>query len=193
MYFSFFLGKQKEFKDLEDEEEINSVRLKGLSQERGNLDKQVTNKKVELIKREDVAVSNDQKLVSIEREIARIKGTMSLDNRAELKSQLENFKLELDSRSAEKRNLDHLVHKMMCEVKRVKRDIEFVDKGKNDYTTKLEEVILVNESCEREQKNLHSKVEALLLDEKTLKLTGQVSHHHLKVTARWLLRFACFG
>ena len=170
-FFYVFVGKQKEFKDLNDQEEVNSIRLKGLTQERGNLDKQVTNKKVELIKREDVAVANDQKLVSIEREIARIKGTMSLDNRAELKATLENFKLELDSRSAEKRNLDHLVHKMMCEVKRVKRDIETIDRSQNDYTAKLEEVILVNESCEREQKQLHAKVDALLLDEKTLKLT----------------------
>ena len=41
---------------------------------------------------------------------------MSLDNRAELKSTLENFKIELESRQMEKRNMDHLVHKMMSEV-----------------------------------------------------------------------------
>ena len=39
--------------------------------------RQVTEKKTELIKREDVAVANDQRLVSIEREIARIKGKVT--------------------------------------------------------------------------------------------------------------------
>ena len=39
--------------------------------------RQVTEKKTELIKREDVAVANDQRLVSIEREIARIKGKIT--------------------------------------------------------------------------------------------------------------------
>ena len=40
--------------------------------------RQVTEKKTELIKREDVAVANDQRLVSIEREIARIKGKVTM-------------------------------------------------------------------------------------------------------------------
>ena len=40
--------------------------------------RQVTEKKTELIKREDVAVANDQRLVSIEREIARIKGKVTI-------------------------------------------------------------------------------------------------------------------
>ena len=40
--------------------------------------RQVTEKKTELIKREDVAVANDQRLVSIEREIARIKGKFTI-------------------------------------------------------------------------------------------------------------------
>ena len=133
--------------------------------------RQVTEKKTELIKREDVAVANDQRLVSIEREIARIKGTMSLDNRTELKAMLENFKLELESRQAEKRNLDHLLHKMMCEVKRVSKDVDFISKNQADITSKLEEVMLVNESCEREHKKIISKVENMLLEEKVLKLT----------------------
>ena len=131
----------------------------------------MTEKKTELIKREDVAVANDQRLVSIEREIARIKGTMSLDNRTELKAMLENFKLELESRQAEKRNLDHLLHKMMCEVKRVSKDVDFISKNQADITSKLEEVMLVNESCEREHKKIISKVENMLLEEKVLKLT----------------------
>ena len=100
-----------------------------------------------------------------------IKGTMSLDNRAELRAMLENFKLELESRQAEKRNLDHLLHKMMCEVKRVSKDIEFISKNQAEITSKLEEVMLVNESCEREHKKTIAKVENLLLEEKVLKLT----------------------
>ena len=100
-----------------------------------------------------------------------IKGTMSLDNRAELRAMLDNFKLELESRQAEKRNLDHLLHKMMCEVKRVSKDIEFISKNQAEITSKLEEVMLVNESCEREHKKTIAKVENLLLEEKVLKLT----------------------
>ena len=100
-----------------------------------------------------------------------IKGTMSLDNRAELRAMLENFKLELESRQAEKRNLDHLLHKMMCEVKRVSKDIEFISKNQAEITSKLEEVMLVNESCEREHKKIIAKVENMLLEEKVLKLT----------------------
>ena len=100
-----------------------------------------------------------------------IQGTMSLDNRAELRAMLENFKLELESRQAEKRNLDHLLHKMMCEVKRVSKDIEFISKNQAEITSKLEEVMLVNESCEREHKKTIAKVENLLLEEKVLKLT----------------------
>ena len=96
---------------------------------------------------------------------------MSLDNRAELRAMLENFKLELESRQAEKRNLDHLLHKMMCEVKRVSKDIEFISKNQAEITSKLEEVMLVNESCEREHKKTIAKVENMLLEEKVLKLT----------------------
>ena len=96
---------------------------------------------------------------------------MSLDNRAELRAMLENFKLELESRQAEKRNLDHLLHKMMCEVKRVSKDIEFISKNQDEITSKLEEVMLVNESCEREHKKIIAKVENMLLEEKVLKLT----------------------
>ncbi len=165
------LAKQKEYKDISDEEEINGIRLKGLIQEHKNIDKQIGDRKAELIRREDVAVANDQRLVRIEREIARIKGTLSLDNRAELKAMLENFKLELDSRLVEKRNLDHLVHRMMCEVKKVKKDLESIDKNHTDVNAKLEEVMLVNESCSREHKQLNSQVEQMLLEEKVLKLT----------------------
>ena len=106
-----------------------------------------------------------------EREIARIKGTMSLDNRAELKSTLENFKIELESRQMEKRNMDHLVHKMMSEVKKVHKDIENTRNSHGDFTSKLEEILLVNESCNREHKQLLTKVEGMLLEERSLKLT----------------------
>ena len=139
--------------------------------ERGNLDNQFQDRKVELIKREDVAVANDQRLVSLEREIARIKGTMSLDNRAELKATLENFKVELESRQLEKRNMDHLVHKMMSEVKKVHKDMDNVKKSHESYNSKLEEILLINESCDRENKQLRAKVENMLYDEKSLKLT----------------------
>lgn len=165
------LAKQKEYKDVCDEEEINNIKLRGLVQEQKNLDRQVMEKKADLIKREDVAVANDQRLVKLEREIARIRGTLTLDNRSELKAMLENFKLELDSRLNEKRNLDHLLHKMMCEVKKVKKDISNIGKTQGEVTSKLEEVLLVNESCQREHKHFNGKVEAMLLEEKALKLT----------------------
>ena len=106
-----------------------------------------------------------------EREIARIKGTMSLDNRAELKSTLENFKIELESRQMEKRNMDHLVHRMMSEVKKVHKDIDNTKNSHGDFTSKLEEILLINESCNREHKQLLTKVEGMLLDERSLKLT----------------------
>ena len=106
-----------------------------------------------------------------EREIARIKGTMSLDNRAELKSTLENFKIELESRQMEKRNMDHLVHKMMSEVKKVHKDIDNTKNSYGDFTSKLEEILLINESCNREHKQLLTKVEGMLLEERSLKLT----------------------
>ena len=106
-----------------------------------------------------------------EREIARIKGTMSLDNRAELKSTLENFKIELESRQMEKRNMDHLVHRMMSEVKKVHKDIDNTKNSHGDFTSKLEEILLINESCNREHKQLLTKVEGMLLEERSLKLT----------------------
>lgn len=96
---------------------------------------------------------------------------MSLDNRAELKSTLENFKIELESRQMEKRNMDHLVHKMMSEVKKVHKDIENTRNSHGDFTSKLEEILLVNESCNREHKQLLNKVEGMLLEERSLKLT----------------------
>ena len=96
---------------------------------------------------------------------------MSLDNRAELKSTLENFKIELESRIMEKRNMDHIVHKMMSEVKKVNKEIGSMKNDHGSYTSKLEEILLINESCEREHKQLLLKVEGMILEEKSLKLT----------------------
>ena len=44
---------------------IYRLRLKALTLERSNLDDQFQEKKVDLIKREDVAVASDQRLVSL--------------------------------------------------------------------------------------------------------------------------------
>ena len=47
---------------MSDQEDIYRLRLKALMLERSNLDDQFQDRKVELIKREDVAVASDQRL-----------------------------------------------------------------------------------------------------------------------------------
>ena len=112
---------------------------------------------------------------------------MSLDNRAELKSTLENFKIELESRQMEKRNMDHLVHKMMSEVKKVHKDIENTRNSHGDFTSKLEEILLVNESCNREHKQLLTKVEGMLLEERSLKLRSKLKTNELNESFHLIL------
>ncbi len=174
------LAKKKDFKDLIDEEDTNAIQIQALMLEQTNLNKQINTKKEMLIAREDIAVSSDQKLASIEREIARVKGIIADENRVELKARLDIFKVELSARQAEKRNMDHMVHKMMAEVKRVAKEIKTIDTNCESVNKKLEEVQLVNETCDREHKILFDKVEALLLEEKMLKLTEKRAKEELE-------------
>ena len=121
------LDKEKVLKDLSTTEEANSLRLHGLSLELKNIFRKTKSTKAELAKKEDIAIANNYTLSQIERELAFLRGTQAEVNRGKLKESIDQCKVELETRNSDKRNLDHLVHKMNSEVRKVRRDIEAVN------------------------------------------------------------------
>ena len=121
------LEKEKVLKDLSAAEEANSLRLHGLNLEIKNISRKTKTRKADLAKKEDIAIANNYILSQIERELAHLRGTQAEVNRGKLKESIDQCKVELETRNSDKRNLDHLVHKMASEVRKVRRDIEAIN------------------------------------------------------------------
>ena len=94
--------------------------------EKGNLGRQLKETTDVLLKKEEMVLTTSYTLGQLEKEIGRLKGCEI--NRSELKAVLDSLKQELESRLSDKRNLDHLVHKMLADVGKVSRDLEKCEK-----------------------------------------------------------------
>ena len=171
---------EKDLYELEVEDAIIEERLKGLRLEKRNASKKLKNKSLELTKKEETNLSMGYALSQLERELSRLKGGLSDGNRAELKANLDLAKSDLELRLSDKRNLDHLVHKMMSDAKKVKLSINQLTKQQEKVKLELEQVNLENETCVKEHKQEEQNVEALLLEEKMLKLNERKAKENLE-------------
>ena len=66
---------------LRDEVAVMKMKTKAFALERARSMAQIKERKAELAKREELAIANDHKVAELERKIARMKGTMSPENR----------------------------------------------------------------------------------------------------------------
>ena len=174
------VAKEKVLKDLENCVEANNLRIQGLALEIKNISKKTLSTRIDLSKKEDIAIANNYKLAQIERELAQIRGTQADINRAKLKENIEQSKLELENRLSDKRNLDHLVHKMASDVRKVRRDIEMINGQQDRIRASLEKVTVINESCERERTKLEESLGVLLMDQKMMKVTEKKAREELE-------------
>ena len=174
------VAKEKVLKDLVNCVEANNLRIQGLALEIKNISKKTLSTRIDLSKKEDIAITNNYKLAQIERELAQIRGTQADINRAKLKENIEQSKLELENRLSDKRNLDHLVHKMASDVRKVRRDIEMINGQQDRIRASLEKVTVINESCERERTKLEESLGVLLMDQKMMKVTEKKAREELE-------------
>ena len=174
------VAKEKVLKDLVNCVEANNLRIQGLALEIKNISKKTLSTRIDLSKKEDIAIANNYKLAQIERELAQIRGTQADINRAKLKENIEQSKLELENRLSDKRNLDHLVHKMASDVRKVRRDIEMINGQQDRIRASLEKVTVINESCERERTKLEESLGVLLMDQKMMKVTEKKAREELE-------------
>ena len=174
------VSAEKDLYQLEVEDSILEERLKGLRLEKRNASKKLKNKSLDLTKKEETNLLMGHALSQLERELSRLKGGLSDVNRAELKASLDLAKSDLELRLSDKRNLDHLVHKMMADVKKVKLSINQLNKQQEKVKLELEQVNLENETCVKEHKQEEQNVEALLLEEKMLKLNERKAKENLE-------------
>ncbi len=173
---------EQSLKELRDELGVVRMRTKAFALERDRASEAIAGHKGELAKKEELAAANDFKISQLERRIAKMKGTMSPENRAELKKELDALKAELAEKSADKRNVDHLLHKIASEVRKMSRAIEQLEKEKETLGSKLEEVTLETETSKKHHKLSTEKVEALLLEEKLLMVNEKKARQELKET-----------
>ena len=164
------IAAEKDLYELHLEDGALEERLRGLNLEKKNVTKKVKTKSLELTKKEETNLSIGYTLSQLDGEISRLKGGLSDANRAELKANLDVAKSDLELRLSDKRNLDHLVHKMMADVKKVNSSINQLTKQQEKVKLELEQVNLENDTCIKEHKQVEQTVEALLLEEKMLKL-----------------------
>ena len=155
--------------DLKASESTNNIALKGIKIEKSNLSKSAKAKTEILLKNEEILLASNYTLSKVEKELARIKGEEV--NRAKLKADLDSLKTVLDSRLADKRNLDHLVHKMLADVKKVTHDLKVIGDQEAKVKAELEKIHMENESCNKEKKAIGERVESLLLEEKMMKVS----------------------
>ena len=174
------VAKEKVLKDLVNCVEANNLRIQGLALEIKNISKKTLSTRIDLSKKEDIAIANNYKLAQIERELAQIRGTQADINRAKLKENIDQSKLELENRLSDKRNLDHLVHKMASDVRKVRRDIEMINGQQDRIRASLEKVTVINESCERERTKLEESLGVLLMDQKMMKVTEKKAREELE-------------
>ena len=178
---------EKELHELQVEDDACEERLKGLRLEKTNITVKVKSKSSELNKKEETNLSMGYALSQLEREISRLKGGLTDTNRAELKANLDIAKSDLEIRLSDKRNLDHLVHKMMSDVKKVNISINQLTKQQEKVKLELEQIHLENDTCNREHKEVEQKVEALLLEEKMMKLNERKAKQALEELNQELL------
>ena len=174
------IAAEKELYELEVEDGALQERLKGLRLEKRNVTKKLKLKSLELTKKEETNLSMGYALSQLERELSRLKGGLSDANRTEIKANLDIAKSDLELKQSDKRNLDHLVHKMMADVKKVNISINHLTKQQESVKLELEQVNLENETCVREHKQVEQNVEALLLEEKMLKLNERKAKENLE-------------
>ena len=136
--------------------------------EKSNLSRHLKDTTEVLLNKEEMVLTTSYTLGQLEKEINRLKGCEI--NRSELKAVLDHLKRELESRLSDKRNLDHLVHKMLADVGKVTRDLEKCDRQVAKVQSRLEKVHLENDSCGKETSRIQETIEALLLEERMMKL-----------------------
>ena len=154
----------------DDEMNFLRIRVKGLRIEKQNLASRLTSKSAELAKKEDLSVAHDYRIAQLERSIAERKGSLRPENGAELKMELKSLKETLAERLADKRNLDHLVHKLTADKQRLYRDVKRLEKEKAKLTAEFEEMTLVSDTSKRRHKKAREELEALLLEDKMLQV-----------------------
>ena len=71
------VAKEKVLKDLVNCVEANNLRIQGLALEIKNISKKTLSTRIDLSKKEDIAIANNYKLAQIERELAQIRGTQA--------------------------------------------------------------------------------------------------------------------
>jgi chromosome segregation ATPase len=178
---------EHDLKLLKDEVAIVKMKTKAFVLERARGATIVKDQNENLAKREEVAAANDFKIAELERQLSKMKGTISPENRAELKRELEGLKEDLAVRNADKRNVDHMLHKIDAEVRKVMRTIEHLESDKIILWAKLEEVSLETETSKCQKRQWREKVEALLLEEKLLMVNEKKVKQELKIADEALL------
>ncbi len=162
------LKAEEGLKKMEGEEEAVGLEVYSLRTEKSNLSKRIKATKEELVKKEDVAVTSNYRIIKLEREIAELKGEASAQQKSDLKSDLAALKIQLDESSSDRRNIDHLVHKVEADVRKVSREVDKMTGEKKGLKEKLDGAVLAGETGKKMFKHLQDQIEAKVLEEKLL-------------------------
>lgn len=178
---------EQELKEVTREEAAIGLRHKALKMERAHLTSKTKNVKGQLTKKEDLASAAAFKVATLERELDQLQGKMSIEARSELKKELEVFKEELEARKGDKRNMDHLLHKIEADVRKISREIENLTQDVSGLVSKIKDVSLQSENSKKRHSHWHEKLESLILEEKLLLVSERKAKEELNDLNQTLL------
>ena len=153
---------------MKKEVQIMDSEIKGMAIQESGLRASIKKLKDSIRKKEDISVTCDHRIAELERQVNIIKGKELPNNYTELREEKEALKKLLEERLVEKRNLDHMVHKIQAEVRKQERELKNITTERANLKALLEEAELVCSTSKRQEEKLNQSLEALVLEEKLL-------------------------
>jgi len=137
--------------------------IRSMKSKIGKLDK-------ETLKQQEIMYNQDFQIAQLERRIARMEGQTTSEEKEELERRIKELTKTLENRQQTFNLVDTQVKRLADDISRVNRDYQNTSKVKQDYTSKIEELNLHNDSSQRVLRTLNDQKENLLVNQNLLKL-----------------------
>ncbi|KAL5004553.1 hypothetical protein ScPMuIL_018009 [Solemya velum] len=162
--------KSQELHEVKIKERNLEAEIQGSQAAMKNLTSKVAKLDTESLKQQEIVYNQDFAIQQLERRIYRMQGERSNEEKIQLEKRIDNSTQELEDKNNTHTLLTLQLKRLQDDIRRVSRDLEKNGSEKDDFTSKIEELNLYNDSSERELKKIILSKQDMMVDQNILKL-----------------------
>ncbi|KAK3603714.1 hypothetical protein CHS0354_023327 [Potamilus streckersoni] len=135
-----------------------------------NLNSKIAKLDTDSLKQQEIIYNQDFAIQQLERRINRMQGERSNEEKIQLEAKIKELTDDLEQKNNTHTLLTLQLKRLQDDIRRVSRELEKSGAEKFDFTSKIEELNLYNDSSERELKTIISNKQRLMVDQNIMKL-----------------------